>query len=180
MVDRRPPLRPMPARHRRADGTSVRALRSDSPLDMLAVKSIASVLVCIVLLPLVTSCGDEDTAASSSSVPQVEPGDCIADIGPFTETGGLRGLEVVDCAQRHEAEVYGTAELADASYPGRDAVQQEMISTCDARYEEYPGAPESGLVQTAFIPSEAEWDDGIQTIVCFLEDPNGRTGSVAE
>ncbi len=140
-------------------------------------KPILRVLGCLAGVVLVTSCGDGEDTSDVGPVPSLEVGDCISDITPFIDSGAIDGLEVVPCSGQHEAEVYGTDEVDGSAYPDRDAVKQQMMSTCDAEYEAYPGASESELPQVSFIPDEDEWDRGIRTIVCFLESPEGRSGS---
>lgn len=125
------------------------------------------------------SCGDDDSDPEAGPVPALEAGDCIKDITPFMASGALDGLEVVQCSAEHEAEVYGTAQIEHSTYPGRDAIQQQMISRCDAQYQQYPGASKSDIPQSSFIPDEEEWDRGLRTIVCFLESPEGLSGSVS-
>lgn len=140
-----------------------------------------SLVGAVLLVAGASACGSEDDGTTIDQQPILEVGDCIADVEPFVQSGELVGLEVVDCRQPHEAEVYGTHQVQDAtSYPGDDAVQVLMARVCDELLAASTAALDSDFVPTSYVPDAGSWGQGVRTIVCFVEPRDGgkTVGSV--
>lgn len=121
---------------------------------------------------------DDDQA----SFAEIEVGDCV--MLPDELGGSVRGIEVADCADPHDGEVFAIGDLdpeGDRAFPGADAVTREVVTACSDAFEPFVGREyaQSALDVVFFHPLETSWvfDTGY---VCVVNDPSGASlvGSV--
>ena len=112
-----------------------------------------------------------------TSVTEIEVGDCFDD--PEGEL--VSSLDLVDCSQPHDNEVFAEVVMGGGAFPGTEALFEFGFDTCLLEFEAYVGEPyaESSLDYTFLSPSEESWADGDRTFVCFLynSDLSKLTGS---
>jgi hypothetical protein len=109
-----------------------------------------------------------------AAVFSVRVGDCI-DLLP---NGSV--VHVVSCAKAHDAEVFGTFQLAGA-WPGDAAARQQAAAGCVSRLSGYlnPQLATSDLTQSYVYPGRQAWASGQRTVVCEVRSASGQlTGSV--
>jgi hypothetical protein len=112
--------------------------------------------------------------ACSGNVFSMSAGDCFNDPN---NTEVVSDVEIVDCGETHDNEVYDTFDLADSTFPGQVAVEDKAANGCLSRFEPYVGADylDSSLEISFLTPSDGSWDDGDREVVCFLYDGTGGT-----
>ena len=97
-------------------------------------------------------------------------------------SGIISPANVLDCAQPHTYEVFGSFFLSDGAFPGDDAIESSAYEGCDAVYPDYVGIPweQSTLAYYYVSPSEETWAEGDREISCLLYDPDvdQTTGSL--
>lgn len=112
----------------------------------------------------------------------LEVGQCI--MLPDDLGGTIRGIEVADCVEPHDGEVFATGDLDpddSRSFPGLEAVALEVEQVCFDAFEPYVGNEygASELDVVYFFPREMSWrfDSGY---VCVAVDRTGASivGSV--
>lgn len=105
-------------------------------------------------------------------------GACLDDV----PSGVISPSNLVDCAQPHTYEVFGSFFLSDGAFPGDDAIESSAYEGCDAVYPNYVGIPweQSTLAYYYVSPSEETWAEGDREISCLLYDPDTdqTTGSL--
>lgn len=120
-------------------------------------------------------------------VDEISVGDCVSPVGDDLFVGSV---ELIDCEEPHDAEVYAQFEVpGDAlpddpttpGYPGGSELTWYAQDECQARFESYTGesywtAPYDVKVIT---PSFSTWDVGDRMITCLLiaADGGSLTGS---
>jgi hypothetical protein len=100
----------------------------------------------------------------------------------FDGQNGL-GVTVLPCASPHEAEVFATFLLPEATWPGEDGIQAAAQAGCGSRLSGYmnPQLAKTALSQEAIYPDQATWASGVRTVVCDVRSDNGPlTGSVRQ
>ncbi|MGP7996867.1 MAG: septum formation family protein [Streptosporangiaceae bacterium] len=117
--------------------------------------------------------------AKPAALPRVfrlHTGQCI-DSGP----NGISSVTVLSCTRPHDAEVFGTFQLAGHRYPGAAAVLQQADRGCAARLTGYlnPQLSLSSLTESYVYPDAGAWAAGERTVVCTVRSTSGQlTGSV--
>ncbi len=105
-------------------------------------------------------------------------GACLDDV----PSGVISPANLVDCAQPHSYEVFGSFFLSDGAFPGDDAIESSAYEGCDAAYPDYVGIPwqQSTLEYYYVSPTEQTWAEGDREISCLLYDPDAdqTTGSL--
>jgi Septum formation len=94
---------------------------------------------------------------------------------------GVSSVTVLSCSQPHDAEVFGTFQVAGHHYPGAAAVQQQADQGCAARLSSYlnPQLSVSSLTESYVYPDAGAWAAGERTVVCTVRSTAGQlTGSV--
>lgn len=122
------------------------------------------------------------TIGPSESVPgdayTLPVGACLDDI----PSGFISPSNLVDCAQPHTYEVFGSFFLAEGAFPGDDAIESSAYEGCDAAYPDYVGVAwdQSALAYSYVAPTEETWAEGDREISCLLYDPavDQTTGSL--
>ncbi|MPV36385.1 septum formation family protein [Georgenia subflava] len=105
-------------------------------------------------------------------------GDCALDLD-----GGQGVVELVDCAQWHQAETFAEVGL-DGDYPGQDEVLAVAEDLCLGTANEMlpPAVDASGIGVATIAPDATAWDQGVTFARCVIVDTTGRDlmGSLAE
>jgi len=138
---------------------------------------------------------EPDPTATPEPTPEPEPEQIFfgSDLEPGTCFNRVEGNpeftapNVVDCNELHEQEVYGKGSFDAApgdAYPGVDPVVDLAGEFCDPitlafageEWDQLPYSPSLGF------PTEAEWDAGDRTILCFanpVDDVDQKIGTAA-
>jgi hypothetical protein len=115
-----------------------------------------------------------DQPGESVSVFDLDTGDCILSLS----VGEVSSIDLVDCGQPHDAEVFGTVELEDpedAPYPGNEEIVTRVNDLCTDLFDDYVGVPpdESELTIDGIYPVEESWRFGDREGVCYAYDNDG-------
>lgn len=123
------------------------------------------VILLLAIAGLTTGC------LGGGNVFSLSAGDCFNDPDTF---GEVSDVELVDCGDPHDNEVYALFDIAADDYPGDAAVQDEAAEGCLAAFEGYVGRDyqSSSLDISALTPTSESWDQGDKEVVCFLFDLN--------
>jgi len=117
-------------------------------------------------------------AACSGNVFDLEVGQCFDDPDSFSE---VSNVEIVDCDEPHDNEVYHLFDLADGDYPGQSTVETQAAEGCLEAFEPFVDRDyaTSQLDVRYLFPTSETWDNGDREIVCSLFDLTGAqmTGS---
>jgi hypothetical protein len=102
---------------------------------------------------------------------ELEAGQCLNE--PDTEE--VRNVEVVDCSEPHDLEVYRTGELPDQTFDPA-IIDGASFEICLAAFDGFVGTPyaDSELDIYYLIPSEQSWADGDREVVCAVYDLSGE------
>ena len=118
------------------------------------------------------------TAACSGNVFDLEVGQCFNDPDSFDE---VANVDIVECSEPHDNEVYHVFDLADGDYPGLSAVETDAADGCLSAFEPFVQRDyqTSELDIRYLYPTPDTWDNGDREIVCALFDLSGNqmTGS---
>jgi len=110
------------------------------------------------------------------SVFELALGACVND--QFLPEGAdMDVVEVVECEQPHEAELFAKLALTEDSYPGTDYLINEGGSRCQEAFGDFVGLDftESVLDFTYYYPTPSSWVDGDRSIYCLAIDPGLKT-----
>lgn len=158
----------------------------------MAVAGIVLSSVGVVLLALMVATGGardfwegfkDGAGGSGDSAFSLEVGECFD-----TPSGSLKGLAVdvdkVPCSGGHDAEVFADFEMAEADYPGDDALADEADRRCSLLRNTYAmdswAVPENVGVYS-FTPTSQSWLRGDREVSCLFGDADetdGLTGSL--
>ena len=105
-------------------------------------------------------------ACGGTDVNDVGIGDCFDD--PETEL--VSSLELIECAEPHDNEVFAEVFMSDASFPGDNGVAEFAFEECFAPFEAYVGESyaESPLDYIYLGPTQESWDAGDRSVLCIL------------
>jgi hypothetical protein len=111
-----------------------------------------------------------------TDVQSLEPGDCFLD---FAGTE-VSSVEVVDCAEPHQFEVFANVVLPDGPYPGATEVDQGGYDACLEEFQPYVGIDYESSVWfvTTLLPLEDSWPED-RTVNCLLVQPTGEDSAPA-
>ncbi|MFI5065711.1 MAG: septum formation family protein, partial [Streptosporangiales bacterium] len=93
----------------------------------------------------------------------------------------MSGVNVVSCASAHDAEVFGTFQVAAHRYPGAPALRHDAGLGCASRLSGYlnPQLASTSLTESYVYPDSGAWAAGGRTVVCTIRSATGQlTGSV--
>jgi hypothetical protein len=134
---------------------------------MLLVGALVVVVGVVATLAMQSSNNQPDTLAD------VEVGECF--------TGDASDLEVVECAQPHDGELFALVPAAQpgGAFPGDDALLAQAGPACVTQLTTYFGAgPEVAVANNIEIqpvtPTEAQWSDGTTDSTCVAVAANGQ------
>ena len=124
---------------------------------------------------LAGACG----GGGGTDVAEISVGDCFDDPSEFI----VETLDVVDCDEPHDNEVYAKLLLEQSAYPSDDVITQFALDVCLPPFEAYVGETyaESPLDFSYLAPTEDGWNNrGERSVTCFLysADLSRLTGSV--
>jgi hypothetical protein len=110
------------------------------------------------------------TACGQGNVFTLEVGNCFDN--PSEVTDEFTDVEIVDCADLHDNEVYYLFDLPDGDFPGEAAIDKAASDGCLAQFDPYVGRAfeESDLGAWPLYPTQGSWDEGDREIVCVLND----------
>ncbi len=102
---------------------------------------------------------------SGTDVQSLEPGDCFLD---FDGTE-VSSVEVVDCGEPHQFEVFANVVLPDGPYPGATEVDEVGYDACVDEFQPYVGIDYESSVWyvTTLVPLEDSWPED-RTVNCLL------------
>jgi hypothetical protein len=108
---------------------------------------------------------------SGTDVQSLEPGDCFLEF----EGTEVSSVEVVDCAEPHQFEVFANVVLPDGPYPGATEVDQAGYDACLDDFQPYVGIDYESSVWfvTTLVPLEDSWPED-RTVNCLLVQPTGE------
>ncbi|WP_433545869.1 DUF4190 domain-containing protein [Streptomyces sp. CA-294286] len=150
---------------------------------------LSSLSVVLVLVGLLTgglnSLGEElrkGASSSNKSVEDLRTGQCFN-----TPDGSLEGttydVEVVGCDKPHDAEVFGTFDLADAkAYPGDEKISRVADQRCAIAEKSYTGGRTVDVDSYYLMPDPRGWRLGDRGVTCVFGDESGDrlTGSLRD
>ena len=93
------------------------------------------------------------------------------------ESGSAVGeVELVECDEPHDFEVFHLVDVEDGEFPGESAVNEFADVACAAAFEGYVGRDyqSSGLYVSYLHPTAASWAEGDREVVCLLRMDNGQ------
>jgi hypothetical protein len=101
----------------------------------------------------------------------LETGQCLNE--PDAEA--VRNVEIVDCSEPHDLEVYRIGELPDQTFDPTN-IDSASFEICLEAFDGFVGAPyaDSELDIYYLIPSEQSWADGDREVVCAVYDLSGE------
>ncbi len=116
--------------------------------------------------------------SSGTSVYDVTVGDCLMQPEDASE---VTSVEVVDCAQPHDYELYAEFEVDMAdSWPGTDAIADAADLGCYDAFGDFVGVPyeESELFYMYYSPSQESWEqDDDRLIQCLVFEASDDFGA---
>ena len=123
--------------------------------------------VVLVVALVAAGCGLLDRG----NVFELAVGDCFDDPG----IERVNEVEMVDCAQAHDNEVFHVVTLTGEDFPGEDDLFAQAQEACLGAFTAYVGSPyeTSRLDVFPITPSLRSWEEGDRDIVCSLYDVDG-------
>lgn len=96
---------------------------------------------------------------------RLQVGDCFDDPGD----GPTLTVDAVPCRSPHDSEVVGIFDLPDTGWPGAQAVADESLRGCEARFARLGGdvSELDDLGLTALAPTEDSWADD-RSVLCVV------------
>jgi hypothetical protein len=152
-----------------------------------------ALLLILALTVLVGCSGDDAEEATPTSPPttsaarppaslyDLATGDCFSGLGRNQD---LR-VRIVRCARRHQAEVYGSFDLADRRrFPGAEVLRRQAATQCAQLFDGYTGEPAGPGTEVAFaeiVPKLDSWSAGDRSALCVALGLDGAPlqGSIA-
>lgn len=127
-----------------------------------------------VMKPWVSLAGVLLLAACTTSVFDLDVGDCLTDPG----SGQIESVDVVDCTGEHSFEVYANLTVPDDI--GLAGIAEFALDGCYSAFAEYVGTDfESSAFDFTWLEPTAEsWEQsGDRTVNCLLFDFQGATST---
>lgn len=152
----------------------------------LAIAGVAVSGVATLFVALMITLGVTGVLDSGTRTDDLRTGQCFNLRGDsLSESGGeSKGVDVVPCAEEHDAETFGVTSLSGTSsdYPGDDAVQTMADEKCNVLAENYlDGSDRSADSLSIYysLPRRSGWSRGDRRVTCFFGDSGRKmTGSV--
>jgi hypothetical protein len=125
-----------------------------------------STLTAVALLLVATAC--------TGTFQDLAVGDCFDDWSglELDVVQEVESVEVVDCEEPHDNEMYLVETLPEGPFPGDSGMEQMAVETCFDAFEGFVGTPyaDSRLDFGFLISTEDMWDAGTRRISCFVWD----------
>lgn len=151
-----------------------------------------ALLLAMVLTAFVGCSGDDAEEVTPTSPPttvarpptslyDLVTGDCFSGLGRNQD---LR-VRIVRCARRHQAEVYGTFDLAARRrFPGTEVLRRQAATQCAQYFADYTGEPAGPATEVSFaeiVPTLDSWSVGDRSALCVAVGLDGVAlrGSIA-
>ena len=105
-------------------------------------------------------------ACGGTAVTEVGIGDCFDD----PDSNVVSSLDLIDCAEPHDNEVFAEVIMSGSSFPGDDGVAEFAFEACFDPFEAYVGEPyaESPLDYVYLGPTQESWEEGDRSVLCVL------------
>ena len=119
-------------------------------------------------------------AGCSTTVNDLSVGDCFN--GPdvsFTATE-VSAVDLVDCSEPHEFEMYAAKKMTNSSYPGQSQAGAMADAYCLERFESFVGIEYDYSIYylSSMFPTSGSWSQGDRSIQCALGPLSGtKVGS---
>lgn len=116
------------------------------------------------------------TGCAADQEPALDVGDCIMLTGE-TADQDQRQYPVVDCAERHDAEVFAVFDFAwDPPYDDQ-AMSDQIDTVCLPLFEAFVGIGywDSYLDFHSILPSAESWETGLREVACVLYEVDYET-----
>ncbi len=116
----------------------------------------------------------------------VTVGDCFDEIAirDALASEGTSEVELVDCSEPHDFEVFHIEELAKGDFPGEIALAEVARNNCEGEYfENFIGVEylSSEIYSWSIVPQSADWEEsGSREIVCYIGAPEGALSGTLE
>ena len=100
-------------------------------------------------------------------------GDCIDDDELQSYIAG-NNYQTAPCEGPHDNEVYLVHEFPPGSYPGEDAVREDLLLICESEFEGYVGRDYESSSLDVYVtwPGSDLWTSGVRIGECLLYDPD--------
>ncbi|USY18112.1 septum formation family protein [Nocardiopsis exhalans] len=112
----------------------------------------------------------------------VRTGDCFDQDAPASVSASE--VEVVDCSEPHEFEVFHVEELPKGDFPGEAAVSAAAVEACEGEnFESFVGVEylSSEIYSWSLVPQASDWEEsGYREIVCYLSIPGEALSGTLE
>lgn len=117
----------------------------------------------------------------ATPINDLAPGDCFDDPPASTD---ITEIELVDCAEPHDNEVFADLAIEQTVYPGENVIASFALDSCLGPFEAYVGEPyaDSALDYTFLAPTAESWNQtGHRVVTCLLysADLSKLTGTMA-
>ncbi|MFG1809271.1 DUF4190 domain-containing protein [Streptomyces sp. NPDC049040] len=126
--------------------------------------------------------------AGNTAIADLKAGQCFNPVdGPLPsdsdDDSHSSTVDVVDCADQHDAEVFAVWEIQSGSgdpYPGTEKVDADAQAGCQKYAGTYlDGKHPAGIDNfSIYLPSAANWAHHQRSVICFFDPPGKVTGSV--
>jgi hypothetical protein len=141
-------------------------------------RAAAVVVTSAALLLGLCGCGASPTPSeTATSAYALTVGDCMRD---SAGEASLDSVQIVDCAEPHEFEVYASVALPGDRFPGAAAIDELADPQCRAAFEALIGIPRenSRLAYDLVYPTQESWQAGDREVLCRVAEPDGRGGTL--
>jgi len=120
-------------------------------------------------------------ACGSGNVFELKVGECFDDAQGVDV---VSDVEMVDCDEPHDNEVYALFDMADGDFPGMSVVEDAALEGCFDAFEPYVGIDYlSSVLDFSWLsPTPDSWDQDDREIVCVAYDLDQKklTGTVKD
>jgi putative regulator of septum formation len=114
------------------------------------------------------------TAPGKVSPLDIHIGDCLRLPADGVADAVIVSVEVMPCAQPHNAQVFEIITLDADAYPGTDEITRMALDACEPKAYEYLGDNEvTDLRLYTFVPPKDGWQKGDRSASCLLFDDTG-------
>ena len=117
-------------------------------------------------------------SACTGNAFDLETGQCLDE----PESDEVVNVEVVECADPHDLEIYQVSDLADQDFD-EAAIDSQSFDVCLENFDGFIGTPylDSEFEIYYLIPSEESWAEGDREVVCAVYDlTNDKTSGSAK
>jgi len=115
--------------------------------------------------------------AGSIDAFQIRVGDCFNDVAAIVgdQSEEVSSVPGVPCSEPHDNEVYAVFDVANAEFPGDDAIASIAFDSCLDRFATFTGRDyeTSALDITTMYPSRDGWSQhSDREVICAVYDMN--------